>query len=670
MEYVFLLIICLIFLVVLHIVLAMRHDHAVSIAGPLAEREAVEAQVERLKAELSDVEEDLRKRREAIINMAEIQADIDAALRRRDELNIEWSQLEERREEIRSLRQDADEAFVRKAQVEGELEEYSNKLEEVKVRLEQADNIETRISELSDERDNLSGELERLRPEAEKLRSAGEELQKLSDEIAELEREISRLSGLRDAEQEKLKDMTARLDAERASMAESEKKRSDVIAELKTAGSARRLIDEETRSLEARKASLETELKNKTGGVAGGDGDSDDAFEKLPLVLEQLRGWSEWNPEDEAAALKRVKDRMEEIGLKYHNRTIHAFHTAMKVNETTQITILAGISGTGKSQLPRRYAEAMGIGFLQVPVQPRWDSPQDLMGFYNYIESRYRPTQMAQALYHMDQYNRSEVSEDVQNRMLMILLDEMNLARVEYYFSDFLSRLESRPSSDEAADPKLRKDSEIELEIPTPKNQTVPRIFPGYNLFFAGTMNEDESTQSLSDKVVDRANVMRFAAPQKIETSGSVIDDSDTQALSQALSWERWSKWVRGPDQLGSDEAQVNGYIEQMVDLMRNLQRPFGHRLGRSIMAYASNYPKLEGEHRSIEMAIADQVEMRLLPKLRGVDTTVFENRFSDLSNFVSDELGDEELSRAIKYSYELSEAENHQFLWRGVTRS
>ena len=150
-------------------------------------------------------------------------------------------------------------------------------------------------------------------------------------------------------------------------------------------------------------------------------------------------------PETETHALDHTQQRLKGLGLLYPQRVVYAFHTAMKVNETTQMAVLAGISGTGKSQLPRRYAEAMGIGFLQVPVQPRWDSPQDLMGFYNYIESRFRPTDMARALFHMDAWNGPSDSKALQDRMLLILLDEMNLARVEYYFSDFLSRLESRP---------------------------------------------------------------------------------------------------------------------------------------------------------------------------------------------------------------------------------
>ena len=122
-----------------------------------------------------------------------------------------------------------------------------------------------------------------------------------------------------------------------------------------------------------------------------------------PPVITVMRKWNiQRLHEDEISALRKVEDRLKAKGLEYPSRTLYAFHTAMKVNETTQMAVLAGISGTGKSQLPRQYAAGMGIGFLQVPVQPRWDSPQDLMGFYNYMEKKFRPTDMACALYALD----------------------------------------------------------------------------------------------------------------------------------------------------------------------------------------------------------------------------------------------------------------------------
>jgi hypothetical protein len=279
------------------------------------------------------------------------------------------------------------------------------------------------------------------------------------------------------------------------------------------------------------------------------------------------------------------------------------------------------------------------------------------MGFYNYIEGKFRPTDMARALWALDELNNDDADQD---RMMMILLDEMNLARVEYYFSDFLSRLESRPRPSDVSDANERKDAEIELEIPNMERP--PRIFPGYNLLFAGTMNEDESTQSLSDKVVDRANILRFSAPKKIKDGKAEGTVEPTIALSQ----QTWESWGRSSASVDSDR-RVIGRVEQMVDLMRDFKRPFGHRLGRAIMAYAANYPEIEGG-RGVDDALADQVEMRLLPKLRGVEIDMAGPQFSKLMNFVERELGDDALAQAIDESMSLAETTG-QFVWSGVTR-
>ena len=109
-------------------------------------------------------------------------------------------------------------------------------------------------------------------------------------------------------------------------------------------------------------------------------------------------------PRPEREALHAVSEYLRAYNLEYSTRTLLAFHTALKINDHSQLTVLAGVSGTGKSLLPRRYAEAMGFHFLQIAVEPRWDSPQDLLGFYNYIEKNYRATDLARILMHMDPY--------------------------------------------------------------------------------------------------------------------------------------------------------------------------------------------------------------------------------------------------------------------------
>jgi hypothetical protein len=257
----------------------------------------------------------------------------------------------------------------------------------------------------------------------------------------------------------------------------------------------------------------------------------------------------------EADAVEDVCQRLKDLGLRYSRRVVRAFHTTLKTNETAQMTVLAGVSGTGKSLLPRRYAEAMGIAFLQIAVEPRWDSPQDLLGFYNYVEQRYRATELARALVRMDPFNTSGLAEaPMGDRMLLVLLDEMNLARVEYYFSEFLSRLEVRPPYAERGDAAKRRDASMPIDIRGRKEGPV-YLFPSYNVLFAGTMNDDESTQALSDKVLDRSNVMQFAAPQTFAPNVAANTPKPPAGYCRFTEWRSWVKPVSSLD--GGDRKRT-----------------------------------------------------------------------------------------------------------------
>jgi uncharacterized coiled-coil DUF342 family protein len=652
-------------LAILQTTLAIRHDHEISLAGPREELSQVNKRLQAAQNNLSDVEESLRVRRDALSNIAEIQAEVDALVRKRDELLQEWNQLDERREEIRCMRTETDQVHQEMQEVERDIAEKQEALEQVQAQLERADQLVPKISELNEECERLTRKVDALREEASDLVHSKEQAARLRDEVDQLERETARLEGEKASANNSLRQLAAETSTVSEDMSRLKNKHVDLAAQVAARSEEVGRLDDEVRMLEARKALLQREADGIRHGAGDAEEDPLKELKEPPEVLRQLSEWPEWQPADEAAALQSAIERLGKAGLQYSPRIVHAFHTAMKVNETTQMAVLAGISGTGKSQLPRQYAVGMGIGFLQVPVQPRWDSPQDLMGFYNYIEGRFRPTDMARALFHLDQFNGPGESEHLHDRMLMILLDEMNLARIEYYFSDFLSRLESRPRIHEIGNKQLRKDSEIELEIPMPRGMPTPRVFPGYNLLFAGTMNEDESTQSLSDKVVDRANILRFTAPKAIREATLVDDLPSPQALTRT----RWSHWLRRPDQLGSERESVESFIDKLVDLMGDLQRPFGHRLGLAMMSYVANYPEL-ASGRDSRLPMADQVEMRLLPKLRGLDVDAFDRGIKALADFVRDDLVDEQLAAAIEHSLEVAQSGTGSFLWRGVSRA
>lgn len=647
--------------------LATRHDKVVSLAGPIEEEKAIAARIAEKRATIDDLEDDLRKRREALAHLADVQAEVDALIGKLSELQTEWNQSDARRAEVSALRHEIEAARIEKLAVDAELAEARANLAEVSNRLAKAEELVHRIDALSAEAKTLEARVAELREERRSLEEAANKVAALTKEAERLEQELGAVQGRIAAKSSELIETEDRLGAARNAQIDARQDLDRLNAEL--AAARQRMSDTEIEQakfrehlamLEARKASLERDIERAKGIAAGGSGEAEeDPLRELKVAPQVVQRLVEWQPStnvSETEALKKVRQRFEAFGLQYPDRTLRAFHTAMKVNDTTQMTVLAGISGTGKSQLPRQYAAGMGIGFLQVPVQPRWDSPQDLMGFYNYIEGRFRPTDLARAMFALDEQNNPG---GIKDRLLMVLLDEMNLARVEYYFSDFLSRLESRPGRGQEADKTLRKDAEIELEIP----KAQMRIFPGYNLLFAGTMNEDESTQSLSDKVVDRANVMRFGAPKSIAKSAITGSDQTPEALSRKT-WERWC--ARGLQ--ATDKPRAEDQVNKMLTLMQDFGKPFGHRLGRAILAYAGAYPEAEGVGNRLSVALADQIEMRLLPKLRGVEVEDRSQQFDQLRSMAS-EFGDEKLGEAIAQSVEAAGMSTGQFVWKGVVR-
>jgi hypothetical protein len=342
--------------------------------------------------------------------------------------------------------------------------------------------------------------------------------------------------------------------------------------------------------------------------------------------------------------------------------------------------VLAGISGTGKTQLPRLYADALGIHFLPVAVQPGWDSPQDLLGFFSHLEGRFRPTSLLQALVQMDGYIGSDAlkrdgfkdlavqwtANRCDDQMLLVLLDEMNLARVEYYFSDFLSKLELRNSPGfDATNAESRARASVFLEG-GPGSDGIP-VFAGHNVLFAGTMNEDESTQSLSDKVIDRANVMRFGTPAKLEAASATAtaNDANPYRLSKGV----WASWKVAAQQGGTIAGHpLCKWIADLNDALKPVHRPFGHRTAGAITEYVRQYPGAAASPEAQKHALADQIEQRVMPKLRGLDPQSEEGTraFAAIRKIVS-EIGDVPLLRAIEMGQDSHGGS--QFVWFGVDR-
>lgn len=607
----------------------------------LEEREQVKAEAEYWRSMAQEAQADYEGKADLIAEMDKLRA----------AYAVEAEQLGTLRSDIADL--DTQKAVLDRSleAIQKEIDEHEGRQEEIEQLNAQREREQVRLNEILSQisdGESVRQDLVQIKAEAERQRVL---LENATRDLAELEDKISTLEPQRNE-----------------------------IEELTTkAEEAHQLLigyQHETETLSIRKDELEARiavLEEKQGALAGGP-DKDERFvledlyrppsclvlespsgEKEPLLPRAAKRFSE--PE----ALERVRNHLEALGLRFTRRTIDRFHTSLKTGAISPITILAGISGTGKSQLPQRYAEALGIHFLKIAVQPRWDSPQDLLGFYNYLEGRYKATDLARALVHIDPFNWPKLAEEFSKRMLLVLLDEMNLARVEYYFSEFLSRLEGRPAVGNE-DQEIRVHSEIEIDIRRGGEQTSLRIYPGHNSIFVGTMNEDESTQSLSDKVLDRSNVLRFTRPK--ELSSEILGDSD-QIAKTYLPQDQWHSWVR---KITDVPGEIGETIEALNVALEGIERPFGHRVNQAILYYVSNYPGARSSDRA-KMALADQMELRILPKLRGIEIDKESRRaFQEIETLVRREMEDEELADAIRRAAKGGPS-GEMFHWTGVRR-
>ena len=215
----------------------------------------------------------------------------------------------------------------------------------------------------------------------------------------------------------------------------------------------------------------------------------------------------------------------------------------------------------------------------------------------------------------------------------------------------------------------IRRPAEIEIDV-SRKGQT-KRVYAGQNVLFVGTMNEDESTLSLSDKVLDRANMLRFPKPKDLKPSLPTVKDK--HIAKGYLPKARWTNsWMRNADRMeAAAHDRASRTAAEINDIMDSMGRPFGHRMGQAILHYVANYPSNLGQtnnSEAIDKALADQIELRILPRLRGVLVDEHRNRLNALAD-VAKELKDEALAEAIEGAIKQSRDTNGLFVWRGFTR-
>jgi hypothetical protein len=316
----------------------------------------------------------------------------------------------------------------------------------------------------------------------------------------------------------------------------------------------------------------------------------------------------------EAEFLERLEENAKLRGLYYDSLDLYNFHVSVKTN---LLTIVGGMSGTGKSQLAILYGETLGLTYGKqlklIPVSPSYHEPGDILGYLNPATNVYHEAETGLVSLLLE-------AEQHPERMYMVIFDEMNLSQVEHWFSPFISLLEM-------------EEGKRTLALYNPGayciNQYKPLVQIGGNVIFVGTVNFDETTKSFSDRLLDRANViiprkLKFAEVRELQTNRS---DRYIVRLNVGAKTYKGS-WVKGVNgELSSLTDEEIRLFDQLHEALQRANSRMGisFRVVRAIAHYLDNIPLAANGKEAISRSTAldMQINQRILSKLSGMESAI-----------------------------------------------
>lgn len=307
--------------------------------------------------------------------------------------------------------------------------------------------------------------------------------------------------------------------------------------------------------------------------------------------------------------------------LYYDQNTIRLFLAGMA---STKLIILQGISGTGKTSLPYSFGKFLGIDTTIASVQPSWRDRTELFGYFNEFTKNFNETEVLRRIY------SSGFNDDIN----LILLDEMNIARIEYYFAEMLSILEM-PNADEweldivpnawSTDPEKIKQGKIKIP---------------QNIWYIGTANNDDSTFAISDKVYDRAQ------PINLDAKGIEFEAPDTPPIQ--LSFKHLNDLFEDAYKYYPVSEKNLKKIHQLdLWVIEKLRVAFGNRIMKQMSFFVPVYVACGGtELDGIDYVLATKV----FRKFESLNIAMLRDELKELCNYLQSLFGTHCMEESIAY--------------------
>ncbi len=291
------------------------------------------------------------------------------------------------------------------------------------------------------------------------------------------------------------------------------------------------------------------------------------------------------------------------LGLYYSEEDIRKFIAGVGVSH---LMVMQGLSGTGKTSMATAFGSYLQNPSTVIPVQPMWKERSDIIGYFNEFTKRFSEGTLLKKLY------EARYTDEI----YVIVLDEMNIARVEYYFADFLSQMELSPSNR-----YLEVVSDTWDDDPRLLNRGMLRI--PENVWFIGTANNDDSTFAISDKVYDRAMLMNLDRKADIFEPERVDGDR--------ISFSHFKNLVETAKQSNNLTEEMNEKIRKIDEFLTSQYHiTYGNRIRRQMEEFVPVYIACGGTELE---AIDDMIAKKVLRKLDGLSPVILRYSMDALEN-------------------------------------